>query len=215
MRRLLVALSVLMLLTAGCVARGARVPSAPRPEVQAKLANLPRVWIAGFISVHVPARMTNFDFNAETVRLVRSRLRTWSSAQVIDAEPVVIDTEQRLSDVTYWRRQGEEHGWPLIVSGSVKVLLAPPKVEQRGRRTMYFPLAGRVLEATVVLIDGRSGEVLSTRRLPSRMQYGIGRFSSDAYLFLQLMDQAMPDWLGAIAGASPAAPARGSIQIKE
>jgi hypothetical protein len=201
MHRLLVSLSVLSLFTAACASRTVRVPHAPPPEVQLKLANLSRVWIAGFVSTRAPERRPEFDLNTETVRLVRTQLRTWSSAQVIEAEPLVLDTE-RLSDVTYWRRLAEEHGWPLIVTGSVKLYLAPPKIEQRGKRTMYFPLAGRVLEATVVLIDGRSGEVLSTNTLPSRMRYGLGRLSSPLWLYLRMMDQAMPDWFKAITGPS-------------
>ena len=94
----------------------------------------------------------------------------------------------------------EELGEPLIVTGSVKLFLAPTRLEQRGRRTMYFPRAGRVLEATVVLIDGRSGEVVSTTKLPSRMRYGTDRVASGLSLYLQMMDQAMPDWLQAITG---------------
>ena len=113
---------------------------------------------------------------------------------VVDAEPLTLDTEQRFSDMTYWRRLGEEHGSPLIVTGSVRLLLAPPALVQHGPRTVYIPTAGRVLEATVVLIDGRTGTAVSTQKLPSRMRYGLGRFSSGLSLYLQLMDRAMPDW---------------------
>jgi hypothetical protein len=207
MHRLLVSLSVLSLsvlslLTAACASRTVRVPHAPPPEVQLKLANLSRVWVAGFVTARTPESRPEFDLNTETVRLVRTQLRRWSSAQVIQVDPLFIETQQRLSDVQYWRGLGEEHGWPLIVTGSLKLLLAPPKIEQRGKRTMYFPLAGRVLEATVVLIDGHSGEVVSTNKLPNRMRYGLGRFSSPLSLYLQMMDQAMPDWFKAITGVS-------------
>lgn len=91
---------------------------------------------------------------------------------IVDAEPLMIDTEQRFSDSTYWRRLGEEHGSPLIVTGSVRLLLAPPSIVQRGPRDVYILTAGRVLEATVVLIDGRTGTPLSRQKLPSRMRYG-------------------------------------------
>jgi hypothetical protein len=184
------------------VSRSVRVAHAPPAEVQLKLANLSRVWVAGFVSARVPETGPEFDLNAETVRLLRVQLRKWSSAQVLEAEPLAIDTEQRLSDATYWRRQGDEHGWPLIVTGSVRLRLAPPKIEQLGRRTAYFPLAGRTLEATAVLIDGHSGKVLSTIKLPSRMQYGIGRSGSPFGLYLQMMNQAMPDWFTAITATS-------------
>jgi hypothetical protein len=56
-----------------------------------------------------------------------------------------------------------------------------------------------VLDSTVVLIDGRTGQVLSTAKLPNRMGYGVGRFSSGPWLFLQMMDAGMDDWFQAIA----------------
>ncbi len=71
---------------------------------------------------------------------------------------------------------------------------------------MYFPLAGRVLEATAVLIDGHSGEVVSRNKLPNRMRYALGRVGSPLMLYLQMMDQAMPDWSKAIAGTSASMP---------
>src|SRR5262249_33016642 len=59
-----------------------------------------------------------------------------------------------------------------------------------------------ILEATAVLIDGHTGEVLSTHKLPDRMQYGVGRFGSPLLLYSQMMDQALPDWFAAIAATS-------------
>jgi hypothetical protein len=190
---------ILSLFTGACGTRVIHGLESVPAEYQLKLAKLPRVWVAGFATGKKP----EFDLNLETVRFIRTQLRTWSSAQVIQAEPLTIDTEQRLSDVAYWRRLGEEHGRPLIVTGTVKLLLAPPQVVQRGIRTIYLPLAGRTLEATVVIIDGGSGQVRSTRKLPSRMRYGVGRFSSGLALYFQMMDQAMPDWFGAITGTTP------------
>lgn len=195
MQRILL-VSALSLSVGACATRVVHAPHSLPPQVQVDLSKLPRVWVAGFVT----GRKPEFDVNLETVRLLRTQLRTWSSAQVVEAEPLILDTERRLSEVAYWRRLGEEHGWPLIVTGSLRLLLAPPQIEQRGPRTVYFPRAGRVLEATVMLIDGRSGEVVSTHKLPNRMRYGSGRFSSGRTLFLQMMDQAMPDWLMAIAG---------------
>jgi hypothetical protein len=195
--RLLLLVSVLLLLTMACAPR-VRVAHAPTPEAQLRLAALPRIWVAGFVVARPSQRKPAFDLNTETVRLLRTQLRIWSTAQVVEAEPLVLDSEQRLSDVLYWRRLGEEHGWPLIVTGSLKLLIAPPKIEQRGRRTIYVPLAGRVLDATVVLIDGRTGDILSRHKLPSRMRYGLGRLGSPLWLYFEMMDQAMPDWFKAI-----------------
>lgn len=183
---------------AACATHVTRPPTAPPAAVQLNLATLPRLWVAGFATDRKP----EFDVNAETVRLLRGRLRAWSSAPVVEAEPLPVDSEHRLSDHVYWRRLGEEHRQPLIITGSVKLRIAPARVVQRGARTLYAYADGRVLEATIVLIDGRTGEVLSTDRLPSRMQYGAGRFSSGLSLFLQMMDAGMSDWLAAIAHAN-------------
>jgi hypothetical protein len=163
-----------------------------------KLAGLPRIWVAGFAT----EKNREFDLNTETVRLLRGELRTWSSAQVLEVEPLAIDSEQRLADVSYWRRLGEEHGQPLIISGSVKLRVAPARVEHRGVRTTYAYATGRVLDSTVVLIDGRTGERLSTHTLASRMRYGVGRFSSGLALYLAMMEGAMGDWLETISAAS-------------
>jgi hypothetical protein len=184
--------------TAACAPHVVRPTNAPTPALQMKLAGLPRIWVAGFAT----EKNREFDLNTETVRLLRAELRTWSSAQVLEVEPLAIDSEQRLADVSYWRRLGEEHGQPLIISGSVKLHVAPARVEHRGVRTMYAYATGRVLDSTVVLIDGRTGERLSTHALASRMRYGVGRFSSGLALYLAMMEGAMGDWLETISAAS-------------
>ena len=181
-----------------CAARTVRSTDAPPPHVQLKLAELSRVWVAGFATERNP----EFDLNTETVRLLRRQLRTWSSAQVVEAEPLAIDSEHRLSDVPYWRRLGEEHGQPLIITGSVKLHVAPARVVHSGVRTTYAYATGRVLDATVVVIDGHTGETLSAHALASRMRYGVGRFSSGLALYFAMMDVAMGDWLDTITAAS-------------
>jgi hypothetical protein len=185
-----------------CAARTVRSTDAPPPHVQLKLAELSRVWVAGFATERNP----EFDLNTETVRLLRRQLRTWSSAQVVEAEPLAIDSEHRLSDVPYWRRLGEEHGQPLIITGSVKLHVAPARVVHSGVRTTYAYATGRVLDATVVVIDGHTGETLSAHALASRMRYGVGRFSSGLALYFAMMDVAMGDWLDTITAASTSAP---------
>ena len=170
----LVLIAVLSILTTSCATRLVRASNAPAPAVQLKLAALSRVWVAGFVT----EKRSEFDLNAETIRLLRLQLRTWSSAQVVETEPLAVDSEQRFTDIPYWRRLGEEHGQPLIITGSVRLHLAPARVVHRGVRTAYVYATGRVLEATVVLIDGRTGKILSSDKLPTRMRYGVGRFSS-------------------------------------
>jgi hypothetical protein len=210
MFRVLVLMAIVTVATS-CGPRVVRLPRSLSPTVQLKTASLGRVWVAGFATTTT----SELDVSGETVRLLRAELRRLSLASVVEGEALAIDSEQRLSDVPYWRTLGEEHGQPLIVTGSMKLRLAPPAVVERGPRTFYIPTAGRVLEATVVLIDGRTGVPISSQKLPTRRRYGVGRFSSGLSLFFELMDKAMPDWLGAIANAPPAAPDRELIHIKE
>lgn len=184
--------------TAACAPRVVRPTNAPAPALQMKLAGLPKVWVAGFATEKNP----EFDLNTETVRLLRAELRTWSSAPVLEVEPLAIDSEQRFTDVPYWRRLGDEHGRPLIITGSVQMRVAPARVVHRGVRTMYAYATGRVLDSTVVVIDGRTGERLSTQALASRMRYGVGRFSSGLALYFAMMEGAMGDWLETISAAS-------------
>jgi hypothetical protein len=197
-------------LFAACAPRVARLPPSLSPSAQLNAASLGRVWVAGFATM----AHAGVDVNAETVRLVRAELRHLSPAFIVDGAPITVDSEQRLSDVPFWRTLGEEHGASLIVTGTVRLRFAPPAIVERGPRATYLPTAGRDLDATVVLIDGRTGVALSSQRLPSRRRYGVGRFSSGLSLFLQLMDRAMPDWLGAIASAPPPQRRRDSLQKK-
>ena len=195
-RLLLVLLAVIS--PAACAPHVVRPANAPHPALQMKLAELPRIWVAGFATEKNP----EFDLNTETVRLLRAELRTWSSAPVLEVEPLSIDSEQRLTDVPYWRKLGDEYGRPLIITGSVKLHVAPARVVQRGARTTYAYATGRVLDSTVVVIDGRTGERLSQQALASRMRYGVGRFSSALVLHAAMMHGAMGDWLEAITAAS-------------
>ena len=192
MRRVLL-LAVMSAFVVACAPRVVRPSRSLPQEVQLNLLKLPRVWVAGFVTHGRP----NFDINLETTREVRHRLRDWS-VSVVDAEPLVLDDESRLSDERYWRRLGEEHGEPLIVTGSVRWLIAPAKIEQRGRRIMYLT-NGRALDATVVLIDGHTGEILSTRNLPRRMHYPAGLAPSGLGCLFDLLHMGIRDWLDAIS----------------
>ncbi len=190
-------------LVSGCGPHVVRASHGLPADVQIQLLRMPRVWVAGFVT---SANFDHIDLNIETVRLLREELRAVGSMPVVEAEPLTVPGEQVFADRSYWRGLGEEHGLPLIVTGSVKMSLAPPLMVQRGRRVFYVPTAGRVLDATVVLIDGRTGMVITTTQLPRRIRYGIGRFSSGLSLYFDLMDQSRADWFNAIARDSgPAA----------
>lgn len=110
--------------------------------IQAKLDTSPfqRVLVLGFLS----GGTKDVDVNSETVRLLRSQLRTKSNLKVIDSDVVslvdVVDKmksnvatpasdtrsekdlqayEPIFADVAYWKKLGEEYQNPLIVTGVV------------------------------------------------------------------------------------------------
>jgi hypothetical protein len=180
-----------------CHPRVVTLANAIPADVQLKLARVTRVWIAGFHAV--PNR--DIDLDGETVRLIRQELRRATSLEVIEAEPLVVPTEDVFSDRAYWRRLASEHGSPLIVTGTVNFLVAPATTVQRGRHT-FVSAAGRVLDPEVVIIDGRNGDVILKERIPPRMRYGIGRFAFTVPLYFDLMERAMPDWIRVIAAGA-------------
>lgn len=109
--------------------------------IQAKIDTSPfqRVLVLGFVS----GGSKDVDVNSETVRLLRSQLRTKSDLKVIDSDVVsLIDVVDKLkanvgtqgavksekdlesydsifADVAYWKKLGEEYQNPLIVTGTI------------------------------------------------------------------------------------------------
>ena len=142
------------------------------------------------------------DLNVETVRLVRQDLRRVSRARVVEAEPLTLANQAVFDDAAYWRRQAEDRRAGLVVTGIVRLLLAPAQMVQRGRRTAYLGQSGRTLDATVVVIDGRSGAVVSRQTLPRRMRYASNDVASGLPMYFEMMEQSRSDWLRAIAGSS-------------
>ena len=209
----LVIVAALCALTIACAPRVVRSTRFASQPVQQRLLALPRIWVAGFVAND----NREVDLNPETVRLIRQALTMRSGASIVEAAPLTIDGQARFADAAFWRQRAEEHGFPLIVTGSLRLLLAPTKIEQRGKRTVYLARAGRVLDATVVIIDGPSGTVLSTQQLPRRMRYGDGRTASGLGLFFEMMEEGVHDWLTAISAApavllETASPALAPIQ---
>ena len=166
-------------------------PSTAAPD----LSSFRRVWIAGFVTNQVD----DIDVNVETVRLLRRRLRSSAAVRVLDAEPLTIATEAALRDAERWRNLGEEHGAPLIVTGSLRLVSAPPVPVQSAstHRSNYGLRKGFVLETTFVFIDGQTGEVVASQRFPNEKLYAADERASTLSLFFRLMDRILPTFLRA------------------
>ena len=168
-----------------------RDPQRASPSID--LSPFRRIWVAGFVTNTNP----DIDLNAETVRLLRRRLKSRTVLGVVEAEPINIPDESALSDSDRWRRLGEEYGGPLIVTGSVTLVAARPVAAQEtsGRGTRYVSRKGFVLEAAFFFIDGRTGEVIVSDRLPKEKAYGDDARASTMSLYFQLMDRVLPRFL--------------------
>lgn len=196
-RAVLVGLGV-ALLASNCGPRVYRTKASLPADVQIRMARVDDVWVAGFVA---GAGKDKVDVNVETVRLVRQNLRRASRARVVEAEPLTLASQDVFDDAAYWRRQAEDRQARLVVTGVVRLLLAPAQLVQRGRRTAVLGQSGRTLDATVVVIDGRSGAVVTRQTLPPRTLYVNRDISSGLGLYLQMMDQSRQDWLRAIVGS--------------
>ena len=184
---------VVFIVVIGCATAKARVP--PRQLTNVVVSPVQRILVAGFVA----DAESPVDVNSETVRLLRSELRQQGALGVIQADPVTLKNDAAIHDVGYWRTVGEEYGQPLIVTGSVKLRRAPPRVTQRGGRGgAYMVEPGLFLETDIVLIDGATGEVLSSERLPRKVQYESGRRASPSLMYSVMMDDLMSELVRAV-----------------
>jgi hypothetical protein len=243
--------------------------------IQAKLdvSSFRRVLVAGFIS----GGSEEVDANMETVRLLRSQLRTKTNLRVIEAEvlplvelaneqsrassgdaapiPAVADMstsqpqpvsplppaqqaagsatspaaeagagtirskreleqyERIFADAAFWKKLGEEYESPLIITGTVMftpqqtagwVNQTREQYDQLGRRVVvptrtYMERKGFVLEPKFVFIDGRTGATLYSETQRREVLYPATQSTPALASYFELMDQLIPDFLGALS----------------
>ena len=209
--------------------------------IQAKLDVTPfqRVLVAGFLGGGTKA----LDAGAETSRLLRSQLRTRSQLRVIDADalqlvqevdkrrqgPAPGDTapdeprikteadlkeyESILSDVEFWKKIGQEHQGPLIVTGSVLFvdvqrsgMVSKPRqvTDSMGRVTVednrqFANQKGYALTPKFVFIDGRTGAQLHTESFHEEALYAENLNTPALSSYFELMDKLLPSFLNALS----------------
>ena len=220
-----------------------------------------RVLIAGFIG----GGTEDVDTNLETVRLLRSQLRSKSSLRVIEAEalqladimrdqaktepsiplspggaadgqqqatpapvpplpngngPIRIRNEKDLekyqsifSDVSFWKKIGEEYQGPLIITGTV--LFSPLATagyvpvereyfDQLGRRRViqsraYQERKGFTLQPKLIYIDGRTGATLYSETLREEVLYSAQTNTPALSSYFELMDKLIPSFLNTLS----------------
>jgi hypothetical protein len=195
----------LIVAAAGC-GLGYTVPVATTLRSTIDVARFQRVLVAGFaVGANDP-----IDTNTETVRLLRSQLRTRSGFAVIGADPVTIDREH-LDDTAYWRLVGEEYRAPLIVTGAisfqgrteVQAVTAPaaqPAPTSRRTppaypQTAFVETMRYTLDSRLLFIDGATGGTLHTATLQRTGRYDASPPVFPLSAYFDLMDRVLPDFL--------------------
>lgn len=104
------------------------------------------------------------------------------------------------TNVSFWKTLGEEYSEPLIVTGTVRFSPAGPRMVERqmGRRTMRFWLRGFNLRLRLVLISGRTGEIVDSVSLRQLTAHATTGRESALSIYFRLMDQTLPSVLGAL-----------------
>ena len=195
--------------------------------------------VAGFLA----GGSKSIDPNTETARLLRSQLRTKSDLKVIDADVISLvdefdkrrggpapaadsgdepriktdkdlaEYEKILADKDYWKKLGEEHQTPLIVTGSIlfteitKSGMASKmatttdsagRPEYREVRS-YVNMKGYSLTPKFVFIDGRTGEQLYTESFHEEALYQEGQNTPALSSYFELMDKLLPGFLNTLS----------------
>jgi hypothetical protein len=121
--------------------------------------------------------------------------------------------ERIFANVEYWKKVGEEHQQPLIVTGMV--LFRPHtssgfvQREQEiydsfGRRRVvpqrvYMERKGFILRPTFIFIDGRTGETLHSETFREEVLYNQNTQTPALSSFFELMDRLLPTFLNAMS----------------
>jgi hypothetical protein len=121
--------------------------------------------------------------------------------------------EHIFADVEYWKRVGEEHQQPLIVTGTLMFTerqdTSVRQTEQEvydnlGRRRTVASRAvverkGFGLDARFVFIDGRTGTTMTSQTFRERVMYDANRQTPALSSYFELMDRMIPSFLATLS----------------
>jgi hypothetical protein len=195
-----------------------------------------RVLVAGFLA----GGSDDVDGNLETTRLLRSQLRTKSGLRVIDTDvlplmdvaaeerkaddstplpnPIKDDKdldqyEHVFADTEYWKKVGEEHQQPLIVTGTM-LFTSRQQTQMQQREQEVFDTLGRRrtvaerrlverkgfgLAGRFVFIDGRTGATLHSQVFTESILYDANRQTPALSSYFELMDKLIPNFLATLS----------------
>jgi hypothetical protein len=121
--------------------------------------------------------------------------------------------EHIFADVEYWKKIGEEHQQPLIVTGTV---LFSPRAQTQMRQTeaeVTDPLGRRRvvpqrqlverkgfgLNGRWIFIDGRTGTTMYSQTFSEQVMYDANRQTPALSSYFELMDRLIPGFLGTLS----------------
>jgi hypothetical protein len=140
-------------------------------------------------------------------------------APVLDADGK-IRTEKDLeryqaifNNAAFWKKLGEEHQNPLIVTGTVLftntqnngfVNTNREVIDPMGRRVVqpmrvYMERKGFIIEPRFIFIDGRTGAVLYADRFHEEILYPAQQNVPALSSYFELMDRLIPSFLGSLS----------------
>ena len=138
----------------------------------------------------------------------------------LDAADGKIRTEKDLeryqaifADAAFWRKLGDEHQNPLIVTGTVLFTSTQSSgfvntnreiIDPLGRRVVqpyrvYMERKGFIIEPRFVFIDGRTGAVLYSDRFHEEVLYPAQQQGPPLSSYFELMDRLIPSFLGSLS----------------
>jgi hypothetical protein len=117
------------------------------------------------------------------------------------------------TDEAFWKKIGEEHQSPLIVTGTVLFTNTQSSgfvnsnrevIDPLGRRVVqpqrvYMERKGFIIEPRFVFIDGRTGAVLHSDRFHEEILYPAQQNTPALSSYFELMDRLLPSFLGSLS----------------
>ena len=117
------------------------------------------------------------------------------------------------NNTEFWKRLGEEHQNPLIVTGTVLftntqnagfVTTNREIIDPMGRRIVqpyrvYMERKGYIIEPRFIFIDGRTGAILYSDRFHEEILYPAQQNTPALSSYFELMDRLIPSFLGSLS----------------
>ena len=134
-----------------------------------------------------------------SVQPVRNDMATSTQARPQDF-PESQQDNTLFTNVSFWKTLGEEYSEPLIVTGIVRFTPAGPRMEERqmGRRTLRLWFPGFSLRLRLILISGKTGEIVNSVPLRQLTAHARTGRESALSIYLRLMEQTMPSVLAVL-----------------